>query len=103
MDNEQWASEQLTKEQAMALYESNIWAEWDTEKKVRTQLFQKRLCMPFDKFHEAMEKVLNRPVYTHEFGDRHKLVLEYLGDRPAPTFQEIIDIIPADKRLIVGI
>ncbi len=32
------------------------------------QLFERILMVKFDKFHEGVEKLLGRPVYTHEFG-----------------------------------
>jgi len=37
------------------------------EEIVKFQLFQDCLAIPFDRFHAAIEKVLKRPVYTHEF------------------------------------
>lgn len=97
-----WASTQLTQEQAIALAESKEWEYWDAEKKVRTQLFQKRLFLPFDVFHAAINEVLGRPVFTHEFAFRDLLVAEYLGARETPSFQEIIDLIPAHKRIVIG-
>ena len=93
--------EQLTKEQAIAMYDGGEWKTWDAEQIVKFQLFQDKLCVPFDKFHEAIEKVLGRPVWTHEFAFHDLLVREYLGIRPAPTMQEIIDLIPAEKRIVI--
>lgn len=92
---------QLSKEQAIAFSKSKIYENWTDEQIVRFQLFQRLLCMPFGRFHEAMEKVLNRPIYTHEFGIRGHLEKEYLGVKLAPTFGEIIDLIPEDKRAII--
>jgi hypothetical protein len=92
---------QITKEQAIQVYESRVWQSWTYEQKVRFQLFQDRLAMPFDVFHEAIEKVLGRGVFTHEFAFRDSLILEYLGEKPAPTFDEIIGLIPADKLNII--
>jgi len=96
-------TEQLTKEQAIKIYESGIWKDMDFEQIVKFQLFQDRLCMPFSNFHEAVENVLGRPVYTHEFADRDSLVAEYLKQKPAPTFDEIIGIIPAEKLIAINI
>jgi hypothetical protein len=31
------------------------------------ELFTDRLFMPFDLFHEGVEELLGRPVWTHEF------------------------------------
>lgn len=90
--------EQVNKEQAMAIYESEIWKKWNDEEIVTFQLFQNLLCMDFSRFHKAVEKVLDRPVFTSEFGDADSLRKEYLGEKEAPTFQEVIDIIPEEKR-----
>lgn len=68
------------------------------------QLFEPLLCMPFDIFHEAVEKTLNRSVFTHEFGLNWKgLQKEILGEKDPPTFTEIIDLIPEEKRIIITI
>ena len=92
---------QFTKEEAIAFAESGVWKTWTDEQIVRLQLFQGKLCMPFSRFHEAMNKVLDRPVYTHEFAYPDELKKEYLGAKKAPTFEEIINLIPADKRIII--
>ena len=96
--------EQLTKKQAVSLYESGEWKDWSDGEIVKVQLFQDFLCVPFDRFHEAIEKVLNRPVYTHEFGLNYKgIIAEYLGERPAPTFQEILDLVPKEKLIVLSV
>jgi len=57
--------------------------------------------MPFEIFTEAIEEVLGRPVYTHEFADIQSIRDEYLTLKPPPTLEEIIELIPEEKRLIV--
>jgi hypothetical protein len=57
--------------------------------------------MDFGRFHEAIEAVLKRPVFTHEFAYRENIVKEYLGEKPMPTLDEIIELIPAEKRIII--
>lgn len=95
---------QLTKKQALAFYDSKVWETWTDEQIVRFQLFQRLLCIPFSRFHEAVEKVLGRPVFTHEFAAEGHIEKEYLGEKPAPTFDEILALIPKDKQiLIVGV
>lgn len=97
-------TEQLTKEQAILFGENKMYLKMTHEEIVRFQLFQKNLCMPFSVFHEAIEKVLDRPVYTHEFGLNYEgLVKEYLGEQDPPTFEEIINLIPEDKRVIINL
>jgi len=105
MNNEKgkWAENQLTQEQAIAMAKSNIWKTWSAEQVVRFQMFQHRLCMDFSHFHKCVEEVLGRPVFTHEFGFRDEMVKEYLGDKDAPTFEDIINLIPQEKRLIIGV
>lgn len=93
---------QLTKEQAILFGESQIWADWSHEEIVKFQLFQDKMCMPFSRFHEAIEKVLDRPVFTHEFGLNYDgIVKEYLGEKEKPTFEEILNLIPEEKRIIL--
>jgi hypothetical protein len=104
MNENIWAKDQFTKEQAISFHDSGVWKNWTNEQIVRLQLFQKKLCIPFDRFHEAIEKVLGRPVFTHEFGMNYEgIVMEYLGERPTPTFEEIINLIPAEKRIVIGL
>jgi hypothetical protein len=91
----------LSLEDAKALYDSEWWKECTPEKIVSFQLFTVRLCMPFDLFHEAMEKVLDRPVWTHEFAFAEQLQAEFLKEKPAPSFQEILELIPEEKRVVI--
>lgn len=41
------------------------------------QLYESKLCMPFDIFHKAIEKSLMRSVWTHEFADVNRLQQEF--------------------------
>ncbi len=95
---------QLSKEEAIALGKSEKWKSWPDRALVGFQLSQKNLCVPFDVFHEAIEKVLDRPVWTHEFGLNYDgLIAEYLGDAPKPSFEDIMNLIPEDKRIVISI
>lgn len=93
--------QQLTKEQAIAFFDSRCYEDWEPEQIVRFQLFQQKLCVPFDLFHSSMEEVLGRPVFTHEFAFMSDLIREYLGEKPAPTLDEILDMIPEEKRVVI--
>lgn len=95
--------QQLTEKQAIAFAELGEWKNWTSEQIVRFQLFQDLLCVDFSAFHKAMEDVLGRPVFTHEFGSQGGLKEEYLGTKPAPTMDEIINLIPAEKRMILSL
>lgn len=91
---------QLTKEQALKLAKSKVWEKWDDEQIVRFQLYQDRLCMDFGRFHQAIEKVLGRPVWTHEFAQIDLIRLEYEGIRKKPTLEEIMGQIPKEKLIL---
>lgn len=91
----------LNKEQAIKFYKSGIWKSWTPEKIALFQLQQKRLCIPFDVFHKAVEKALGRPVWTHEFAEPQKLLLELKGIRKQPTLEEIFASIPEEKLILI--
>ncbi len=103
LESKKWAENQLTEAQAIEIAKSNVWKDWTSEQVVRFQLFQKRLCMDFSHFHKCISEVLGRPVFTHEFAFRDDLIREYLGDKESPTFEDIINLIPEGKRLIIGV
>ena len=94
---------QITKGQAVEIYESKEWKNWTDEEIVTFQLFQQYLAIPFTRFHQAMEKILGRPVWTHEFAFIENLRAEYRKERPAPSFADIINLIPKEKRILVGL
>jgi hypothetical protein len=92
----------MTKEEAIKLAESKFWEKMSYREIATFQLYEDRLCMPFSVFHEAMEKVLERPVYSHEFGlNREALKRELSGLFPAPTLEEIMNMIPEEKRIVL--
>ena len=91
---------QLTEKQAIELAKSGEWKSWPDQKLVGFQLSQDLLCMDFSYFHKKTEKVLGRPVFTHEFAFKDNLVKEYLKEKPMPTFGEIIGLIPKGSPII---
>lgn len=94
----------IGKEKAIALAESKWWIGKSHREIANFQLFTTELACPFDVFHEAVEKSLGRPVFTHEFGRNWDGICdEFLGHAEAPTLEQIIELIPAEKRLIVRI
>lgn len=97
-------SHQLTEKQAITLYESGVWKDWGFRKKAEFQISQKRLCMDFSAFHEAMEKTLERPIFTHEFGLNYQgLYDEVFNGKEPPTLEDIINLIPPEKRLVINL
>ncbi len=91
----------IGKEAAIKLGESGWWKEKTAREIVQFQLFTTELSMPFGDFHGAMESALGRPVWTHEFASCDNLRREFLGESTAPTMQEIIELIPAEKRVLI--
>jgi len=92
----------MTKAKALKLAESKFWEDMSFQERVAFQLFEDRLCMPFDVFHEAVEKALGRPVWTHEFTrtNQKNLQDEFKGLREPMTFQEVVGLIPEEKRIL---
>lgn len=84
----------MTRKQALKLAETKFWETMSDKDIVMFQLFEERLCMPFDRFQEALQAVLNRPVFTHELAFADALRKEVLGEKPAPTLEEIMNLLP---------
>lgn len=73
----------LTREEAIRLGDLNWWEERTPQEIVDFQLYEDLLCMPFHKFHEAVEAALGRPVWTHEFAVDGRLTGEYAAVKQA--------------------
>jgi len=94
----------LTSEEAIALAETKFWEKMTPREIATFQAHEEKLCMPFDVFHKAIEEALGRPVWTHEFGlNAEGIKKELAGDAPMPTMTDILNLIPAEKRIVVGI
>lgn len=92
----------IGRDKAIELAESKWWEGCDHRKIATFQMLTEELCMPFGLFHEAVEKALGRPVFTHEFGlDYDGLVSELLGERNPPTLDEVLGLIPKDKMVVL--
>ena len=92
----------IGKEKAIELYETEWWKEKSYREIAEFQLFTAELCCPFDVFHEAVEKSLGRPVFTHEFGLNYgEICKEFLGEKEPPTMNEILHMIPKEKLIVV--
>jgi len=92
---------ELTEKQAIELAESKVWKKWTPNEVVKFQLFQEKLCMDFSHFHMCLEKELGRAVFTHELGFVDNIRKEFLGEEKAPSFEEIVNLIPEHKRLLI--
>ncbi len=81
----------MTKDQAVQMFDSGWWKQKTSHEIVKFQLYEDRLCMPFSEFHKAVEVVLGRSVWTHEFGLNHDgLKAEFEGKRGPASMSEII-------------
>lgn len=98
---ESYKMKQLTREQAITFGENKLYEGMTSRQIAEFQLNQKKLCMPFAVFHEAIEETLGRPVYTHEFAHPELLKQELYGKKPAPTLEEILSLIPEEKRVLI--
>jgi len=85
----------MTEEEAINLYNSKWWENKTDEEVALFQLNEPLLCMPFHVFHNAVEKWLGRPVWSHEFARPDLLLAEKSGKRitsghPLETFNDIL-------------
>lgn len=94
---------ELTRDEALMIANSGIWRKWSDEERFLFQINQERLCMDFSSFHEATEKALKRPVYTHEFANPKLLLAEFEGKIPKATLDDILNKIPKDKAILLAI
>jgi hypothetical protein len=81
---------QLTPEQAVEFYEKGEWKNWTLKEIALFQLHQQFLCVPFPLFHEAIEALLERSVWTHEMADSKALIDEYEGKIEKPTINDVV-------------
>jgi hypothetical protein len=92
----------MTAEEAIKLSETKFWEHMSPKDVAAFQLNEKRLCMPFGVFREAVEKALGRPVSAHEFAfNPDGLRAELAGDREALSLADILELIPKEKRVVV--
>lgn len=96
---------QMTKKEATNFFDNKGWMLLNERKRAELQINQDLLCMPFDIFHSAIEKTIGRSIFTHEFGSKGHVGLkkELFEGKAPPTFQEIMELIPEDKRVLVVI
>ena len=92
----------LGRDRAIAMAKTEWWKGLPHSSIAYTQMIIEELVMPFDVFHEALESTLGRPVFTHELGmNLDGIWLEMNGRAEAPSFEKIISMIPAEKRVVL--
>jgi hypothetical protein len=104
MSKRQHNTTSIGRDKALELANSGWWKQATDREIAMFQLATKELCLPFHVFHEALEKTLGRPVWTHELAlDYNNIMAEVLGEKDAPTMDEIINLIPEDKLILVEV
>lgn len=102
MNDIKYKRQSIGREKAIALAKSGWWHGRPDREIAKFQLFTDELAMDFGDFHLALEKALGRPVFTHELAQNFDgIAAELLGEKSSPTIQEIIDLIPEDKRVLI--
>lgn len=102
MNEPMWSDRQITEVEAKEMAETGWWKSMSPRDIVKFQLFQRRLCMDFSDFHQAIEASLKRSVFTHEFAMNYAgIQKEFLGEAVPPTFGEILELIPEDKQVLL--
>ena len=91
----------MDKETAIELANSEWWKAYSPKEVALAQLKEPILCMPFDIFHQMVEKAIGRPVWTHEFINPMVLIAEINGNINQPTFEEILYKLPNKNRIVV--
>jgi hypothetical protein len=104
MSDSKYKRQSIGREKAIVLCNSNWWEGKSARELATFQLFTDELSMPFGVFHEAVEKSLGRPVWTHEFAlNFDGIAAELLGEKAAPSMEDIINLIPEHKRILVAV
>jgi hypothetical protein len=95
----------IGKEKAIALCETKWWIGKSHRDIAEFQMLTNELCCPFPVFHEAIEKALDRRVWKHELGlnNWYRICEELFNGAHAPSFEGIINLIPEEKLIIIGI
>ena len=67
----------MSQEEAVKFAATQWWVGKNAAEILDVQLFEDRLVMPFELYHEAVEEVLGRPVQTIELADPFLTVLQH--------------------------
>lgn len=80
----------MTEGEAVALAKSGWWKRCTPEQAASFQLNEPRLCMDFGDFQLAMDKLLGRATWTHEYADANRLRLEAATRNPPAVSLEMV-------------
>lgn len=101
--SETFAQRSIGKDAAIAMVETEWWKGVNARTAFEFQMNTAELAMPFDEFQRVAEEALGRSVWTHEFAFPQRLMDEFNGDKKPATFEEILALIPAEKRILVTV
>lgn len=91
-------------ERAMKLVATKWWETATPREIAHLQLWRRECICPLSLFVDSLSPALGRPVMHHELGcDWDGLCLELIGERDAPTMQQIVGLIPEDKRMVLEV
>jgi len=92
----------MTRDEALAKAATQWWETASDHEIVRFQLYEPLLCMPFGRYHEAVEAVLGRPVFTHEFVKPEALRDELEGRRePLDPLDSLRQLVLEEKIVVI--
>lgn len=94
-------ADELTREQAIELAKSNWWVGLDFKTVATSQLKQSKLCMDFSDFHKAVKEAAGKPVLSHEFTDRKRLLSMIDGDDVCGALD--MDVLKGKEVILVNI
>lgn len=94
----------ITREQGIIYGKSQWWLNAPDTDIVGFQLFEDTLCMNFQDFHEATERVLEHPILTHQFGTDGVKVLrkEFRNKYGCPTISGIDRFVPKEFKEVIN-
>lgn len=91
----------MTREEAIAMLRTGTYYYLTNEQIVRLFCECGRCFCPMDTLWQALEDVLGRPVFIHEFGRLDALKAEFEGRTPKRTLTDIVGDFPPEKLLVI--
>ena len=96
----------MDREEAIEVANTHWWINKTPKEIVEFQLYEDKLCMPYNLYQQAIIKVLGRSVFTHEFARPENLQREFEKKSPKQTPKGIVEalneLIPKERTLFVG-
>jgi hypothetical protein len=86
--------------EALAIFKSNVWTKWTDEQIFLFQVREPKLCVKFSAFHKATEKMLGRPVWTHEFTNAKRLYEEYVSKVSGDVLVDALSRTPTTDEIL---